>query len=159
MMLERSASWDIQNFTAIHHLFLTPEVVEKRKPLSDAARRAGWVGCKIRLDRIAADAKIQIIASGSIQDPGAVRIAFQRFERLNAIPANRRGWTTLTLAVVRSLQARQFTLKDLYDKEKEFSDLYPYNKNILPKIRQQMQVLRDLGYLRFLGSGIYRIVI
>ena len=28
-----------------------------------------------------------------------------------------------------------------------------------PKIRQQLQILRDLGYLEFLGSGTYRILI
>jgi len=159
LMLERNAEWEIQNFTAIHHLFLTPEVIEKRKPLSENARRAGWIGCKIRLDLIVSDAKIPIIASGKAQDPRAVRGAFRTFEKLKLLSPERRGWTTLTLSVVRSLQSRSFTLRDLYEKESEFAAVYPGNKNIRPKLRQQLQVLRDLGYLAFLGNGTYRMLI
>ena len=159
MMLERNANWEIQNFTAIHHLFLTPEVVEKRKPLSDTARRAGWIGCNIRLDRIAADAKIPIVAYGKTEDPRTVRGAFQRFENLSRVSPEKRGWTNLTLGIIRTLQAHSFTLKDVYDREGDFADVYPTNKNIRPKIRQQLQVLRDLGYLKFLGNGAYRALI
>jgi type II restriction enzyme len=159
MMLERNANWEIQNLTAIHHLFLTPQVIEKRKPLSDAARRAGWIGCKIRLDQIAADAKISIIASGKAEDPRTVRGAYQKFENLKMLSPERRGWTTLTLAVVRELQTHSFTLKDLYEKEDNFASAYPSNRNIRPKIRQQLQVLRDLGYLGFLGNGRYRVIL
>jgi len=31
------------------------------------------------------------------------------------------------------------------------------NHNIRPKIRQQLQILRDLGFLEFLGDGSYRL--
>jgi type II restriction enzyme len=155
MMLERNEHWEIQSLTAIHHLFLTPEVIEKRKPLSETARRAGWIGCNIRLDRIAPDAKIPIIAAGRPNDPGAVRGAFKRFESLRRVSPIKRGWANLTLVIVRSLKARSFTLKDLYEREDDFASVYPGNKNIRPKIRQQLQVLRDLGYLKFLGNGAY----
>ena len=44
----------------------------------------------------------------------------------------------------------------------EFEDhlarLHPMNKHIRPKIRQQLQVLRDHGIVEFLGKGLYRIV-
>lgn len=159
MMLERTERWEIRSLTAIHHLFLTPEVIEKRTPLSETARRAGWIGCKIRLDRIASDAKISIIASGEPKDPGAVRSAFRTFENLKKVSPTKRGWTTLALGIVRSLRASSFTLKDLYNREDDFANVYPTNKNIRPKIRQQLQVLRDLGYLKFLGNGTYRVLI
>jgi type II restriction enzyme len=159
MMLERNEHWEIQNLTAIHHLFLTPEVIEKRKPLSANARRAGWIGCNIRLDRLANDARIEIISSGSLNDPGTVRGAFKRFENLIKVSPTKRAWTTLTLGIVRSLHAHSFTLRDLYEREDDFAKVYPTNKNIRPKIRQQLQVLRDLGYLKFLGNGAYRALI
>ena len=155
MLLERNERWEIRSLTAIHHLFLTPEVIEMRKPLSKTARRAGWIGCKIRLDRIAADAKISIVAFGKPNDPGAVRAAFKRFENLKRLSPTKRGWTTVTLGIIRSLQAQSFTLTDLYDREFDFAYVYPQNRNIRPKIRQQLQVLRDLGYLEFLGNGAY----
>ncbi len=33
--------------------------------------------------------------------------------------------------------------------------MHSENKNIKPKIRQQLQFLRDKGYLEFLGNGVY----
>jgi type II restriction enzyme len=35
--------------------------------------------------------------------------------------------------------------------------LHPANRNIRPKIRQQLQVLRDMGLVEFLGGGEYRL--
>jgi len=35
--------------------------------------------------------------------------------------------------------------------------LYPQNAHVRDKIRQQLQVLRDLRLLEFLGSGSYRL--
>ncbi len=159
MMLERNQQWEIQNLIAIHRLFLTPEVIEQRKPLSVTARRAGWIGCNIRLDRLAPDARIEIISSGIFNNRDVTRRAFRRFENLNEISPAKRGWTTLTLSIVRSLRAQTFTLKDLYEREVDLAAVYPANKNIRPKIRQQLQVLRDLGYLKFLGNGAYRVLI
>lgn len=159
MMLERNDNWEIQSLTAIHHLFLTPNVIEQRKPLSLAARRAGWVGCNIRLDRIAIDAKIDVVSQGRQLSTRLVREAFRRFEGLKSIPLGMRGWTTLTLQIVRSLQRAAFSLNDLYEMEGRFAEVYPRNMNIRPKIRQQLQVLRDLGYVSFLGGVEYRFLI
>jgi len=159
MLLERKENWQIQGLTAIHHLFLTPEVVEKRKPLSLIARRAGWVGCNIRLDLIAPDAKIQVVNLNKEASPEFVRRSFQRFNRLKAVPLNSRGWATLTLRVIRSLNRRQFSLGEIYAQEQLFAALYPGNNNIRAKMRQQLQVLRDLGYLEFCGCGTYRLLI
>jgi type II restriction enzyme len=33
--------------------------------------------------------------------------------------------------------------------------LHPHNAHVRDKIRQQLQVLRDLGLLEFLGGGSY----
>jgi type II restriction enzyme len=159
MMLERNDNWEIQSLTAIHHLFLTPNVIEQRKPLSQTARRAGWVGCNIRLDRISTDAKIEVIGQGRQNSRRIVRESFRRFEGLKNIPIGMRGWATLTLQAIRGLRSEAFTLSDLYEKEERFAEAYPKNRNIRPKIRQQLQVLRDLGYLAFLGNGKYQLLI
>ncbi len=45
----------------------------------------------------------------------------------------------------------------MYDFEARFAALYPCNSNVRPKIRQQVQVLRDRGWLGFLGRGRYRV--
>lgn len=35
---------------------------------------------------------------------------------------------------------------------------HPQNHHIRPKIRQQLQFLRDLGYITFMGHGKYQII-
>jgi type II restriction enzyme len=159
LLLERNEKWQIQGLTAIHHLFLTPDVIEKRKPLSPTARRAGWVGCNIRLDLIASDAQIRVIHQREPASQEFVRESFQRFNRLQSIPLNSRGWANLTLRVVRSIGRPEFSLKEVYDQDELFAASYPGNNNIRAKMRQQLQVLRDLGYLEFCGSGTYRMLI
>ncbi len=49
-----------------------------------------------------------------------------------------------------------FSLEDVYACEAQLAALYPGNNNVRPKIRQQLQVLRDQGYLAFEGRGRYR---
>lgn len=158
MMLERNDDWEIQSLIAIHHLFLTPSVIERRKPLSVTARRAGWVGCNIRLDLISPDAQVEIVKRGRPNEPRLVREAFQRFGQLSKIKPASRGWTTLTLRAIRTLNGDSFTLDSLYGREEMFTGVYPGNKNIRAKIRQQLQVLRDLGYITFQGKGAYSLV-
>ncbi len=159
MLLERNDDWQVQSLTAIHHLFLTPEVVEKRKPLSPTARRAGWVGCNIRLDLIAPDAQIPVVDRQNPANPQLVRERFQKFNRLKVVPLGSRGWATLTLRIIRSLNRPSFLLDEVYAKEQVFAASYPGNSNIRAKVRQQLQVLRDLGYLEFCGRGSYRLLI
>jgi type II restriction enzyme len=159
MLLERSESWRILGLSAVHPVFLTPQIVEKRRPLAPTARRAGWVGCNIRLDLMGPDALLEIIKAGVPADRASVRQGFRNLARLREVPVDRRGWTTLTLAVIRGLGPPQFSLRDLYAKECVFGASYPRNRNIRAKIRQQLQVLRDLGYLEFSGSGEYRLIL
>ena len=159
MVLERDENWLITGLTAIHHLFITADVVEARRPLSVFARRAGWTGCNIRLDLIAPDAQVEVITHGKENSPHLVRAAFQRFKGLNQIEPNSRGWTTLTLKLIRDLKESSFSLDKLYQKEDFLAVHYPGNRNIRAKIRQQLQVLRDLGFVGFEGKGRYRLLI
>ncbi len=159
VLLERSQAWDVRSLTAVHGSFLTPSVIVQRKPLSPGARRAGWVGCNIRLDMIADDAQIPIVKDGRPREPEVVRAAFRQFNRLGELSLNARGWATLTLRMIRSLGTSIFSLDDLYRRELLFSSVYPANRNVRAKIRQQLQVLRDMGYLQFCGRGTYRLLI
>ncbi len=159
MLMKHSEAWGIVALTAVHHLFLTPEVVEKRKPLSRSARRAGWIGCNIRLDLIGTDARIPLIRSGIPADRKPIREQFRKFQRLKDVPVGLRGWTTFTLKAVRDLKRTEFSLRDVYALESNFIASYPNNHNIRAKIRQQLQVLRDLEFLDFMGDGWYRVLI
>jgi len=154
-LLQRSDSWDIDAFSAIHSVFLTPSVIEKRRQLSPTAQRAGWIGCNIRMDLIGPDGEVKIVERGQVHSSVEVRERFRRFVPLSDIVPTERGWTTLTLSVIRTLPMRKFALTDLYERESLFSSSYPGNRNIRAKIRQQLQILRDLGLIRFDGRGEY----
>jgi type II restriction enzyme len=154
-LLGRSESWQVQSLIAIHSSFLTPWVIERRSPLSQNARRAGWVGCNIRLDRIPTDGEIAVISEGVCLPKSEVRRRFRRFLPLANLSADQRGWTTLTLSIIRTLGRNEFALPDLYAREQQFAETYPGNRHVRAKIRQQLQVLRDLGVLTFEGNGQY----
>lgn len=49
-----------------------------------------------------------------------------------------------------------FSLSEAYGFEDALSKRHPKNNNIRAKIRQQLQVLRDKGFLEFLGKGMYK---
>lgn len=84
-----------------------------------------------------------------------MRRQFKRFLPLADLSADQRGWTTLTLRIIRNLGKPVFSLRDLYERERQFSMAYPANRHVRPKIRQQLQVLRDLGVVSFEGNGVY----
>ena len=52
----------------------------------------------------------------------------------------------------------EFRLDEVYVFEAEMHAAYPQNSHVRDKIRQQMQVLRDLGYVEFVGRGEYAVV-
>ena len=58
---------------------------------------------------------------------------------------------------VEGIGRETFGLEDVYAYEARLSAVYPGNANVRPKIRQQLQVLRDQGYIAFVGRGRYRL--
>ena len=58
---------------------------------------------------------------------------------------------------VETLGKREFELDDVYAFEDRLSGIYPNNRHVKQKIRQQLQVLRDHGYLDFVSRGSYRL--
>lgn len=61
-----------------------------------------------------------------------------------------RGWLLDVMACVDRLGA-EFTLEDVYQHESYLAERHPANLHVKDKVRQQLQVLRDKGYLEFLG--------
>jgi type II restriction enzyme len=99
------------------------------------------------------------VVTNGIEEPvGQVRSRFQRFLPLVGKSANQRGWTLLTLQMVRKLKKSSFNLREMYAMEEEFAKAYPGNQHVKDKIRQQLQVLRDLDVLAFEKPGEYRVI-
>lgn len=151
------STWTVRTVILIPKFAFSLSTLERRKPLAPTARRAGWVGCNILLARIPQDARIPVIEDGAPRHPSAVRRAYEKLRPLADLKIERRGWTLDVLQVVRSLGKLQFTLQEIYSREMILAKLHPQNAHIRDKIRQQLQVLRDLGFLRFLGTGSYRL--
>jgi type II restriction enzyme len=135
----------------------TLSALECRAPLAPTARRAGWVGCNILLNRIPNDARIALVWDKKPVPEETVRREFKKLKPLSSLNPAVRGWTLDVLKIVRSLRKSEFRLRDVYAFEGSLAELHPNNANIQPKIRQQLQLLRDLGILQFLGDGCYRL--
>jgi type II restriction enzyme len=137
--------------------FFTPEIIEARRPLGPLARRAGWQGSHIRLDAVPASGKIALVRD-SVLIPKETVLKFWRetlFLREESLTS--RGWLIEVMRCVERIGRAEFTLEDVYAFEPHLSRIYPDNRNVRPKIRQQLQVLRDHGWLLFEGRGRYRL--
>ncbi len=157
LMHYRPQVWRVQDLLAVPGHFLTMSAIEERPPLAPTAHRAGWVGCNILLARLPEDGRIPVVAAERITPKDEVRARWRRFSFLDGWRAEQRGWTSDILSCVRRLQKQKFTLDDVYAYEHELAELHPRNKNIRPKIRQQLQVLRGHGVLTFLGRATYEL--
>ena len=157
LLLEYAKSWSISGLRAIHHSLITETSVEARKPLALSARRAGWIGCNIVLPAIAIEGQIPMIQGGVLQPKSVTRSAFARLESLSTLSYKDRSWAATILNLLHRLPNRNFDLADVYRFDSELQRLFPNNKHIKPKIRQQLQVLRDAGILVFLGEGRYQL--
>jgi type II restriction enzyme len=151
-----SLRWKVSDLLLIPSFVLPTSAIEARKPLRSSARRAGWIGCNIILDLVPPEGRIPIIRNGCAIEEDSVRECFKTICSLKYLPVRKRGWTLDVLTVLRSLRNKMFSLSDAYSFEKVLAARHPENQNIRAKIRQQLQIIRDLGYLDFLGQGVYR---
>jgi type II restriction enzyme len=57
------ATWRVKNLLLVPSFAFPPSAIIKRKPLAPTARRAGWVGCNIALNRIPVEARIWLVTT------------------------------------------------------------------------------------------------
>lgn len=150
--------WTVHNFFFVPKHFFTPNIISKRKPLSASARRAGWTGCNILLSEIPQKGRISIVKNGHIASKNDVLKQVTVSNSLFITDMNKRGWLLDVLSCVEKLDS-EFTLAEMYSFDNALSKLHPSNNNIRPKIRQQLQLLRDMGIIEFTSRGKYRKVV
>lgn len=151
------AALRVTNLLVVPKHFFVPEIIERRKPLALTARRAGWVGCNILLREVPEAGKIVVVRDGLLTPKEAVLEKWRATRFLRDQALNARGWLIEVMKCVETLGKAEFNLADVYGFEDRLRRLYPGNNNVRPKIRQQLQVLRDRGYLEFTGRGMYRV--
>ena len=153
-------NFEVLNFLVIPKHFFVPGIIEKRKPLSESARRAGWVGCNISLLGIPQTGKIFYIKNRKIETKKEVlenwqKTLFLREER----ELSSKGWLLDTMNCIDRIGKKEFSLDEVYAFEKELKKKHPENNFIKDKLRQQLQILRDKGYLEFVVRGRYKLAI
>lgn len=151
-------NYSVKNFVVIPNFFFIPGIIEKRKPLSESAARAGWVGCNILLQSIPQSGKIYFVKNGNPEKKEDVLKTWQKTLFLkDSERADLKGWILDIMICIDKLNKREFSIGDMYSFEKTLSLKYRNNRHIKDKIRQQLQFLRDKGYLEFVSRGIYRL--
>lgn len=150
-------SYKVQRLFLVPKSFITKSVIESRPPLSTKARRAGWQGCNIMLQNIPKSAKIDVILDEKPIPKKSVNKQWKLLSFMNEKNAKERTWIADVLACVQKIDSQTFTLKDVYNFESDLAVLHPNNSHIKPKIRQQLQVLRDKGLISFEKRGNYSI--
>jgi type II restriction enzyme len=133
------------------------EIIEKRKPLAATARRAGWIGSNILLNQIPESGKIFIVRAGQPEPKESVLSKWKQTLFLREQRPEARGWLIEVMKCVEDIGRRDFQIDDVYAFEDRLNRIYPNNQNVRPKIRQQLQFLRDRGYLDFVSRGYYRL--
>ncbi|MDO5568961.1 MAG: DpnI domain-containing protein [bacterium] len=148
--------YSVVNLEIIPKYFFTPNIIEARKPLAESARRHGWQGCNIIFGDIPEQGRIPIIKDKELIEQEKVVNEFEKTTMLKVNDISKRGWLFDILKCVNSIRKDEFTLNDMYKFEEKLKKIHPDNNNVKPKIRQQLQLLRDKGYIEFIGNGIYR---
>jgi len=152
------ASLSVINFFVIPKHFFVPEIIEKRRPLALSARRAGWVGCNILLSHIPQTGKIFFVKNAVAKPQESVLSAWKKTLFLREEKEiSAKGWLLDTMRCIEKLGKQEFTLNEVYAFEDELKKLHPENGHIKDKTRQQLQILRDKGYLDFVSRGRYKL--
>ncbi len=155
-------NYDLKQFS-VTNLFVVPkhffvrEIIERRKPLAATARRAGWIGCNILLSAVPTAGKIFVVRDGQVLSKESVLAKWRQTLFLREEGIETRGWLIEVMKCVELIGRREFEIDDVYAFEAQLSLLYPDNRHVKQKIRQQLQVLRDRGYLDFVSRGYYRL--
>jgi len=97
--------------------------------------------------------RVATLREAAIEAPPRVQLHRRQFDRFLE---NLSGWAQLTMEGVARIPSDTFTMDQVFATCAPLATArYPDNRHVREKLRQQMQRLRDLGLVAFLGSGRY----
>lgn len=146
----------VNNLVLIPKHFFSTSIIEKRNPTRPKGRAKEWTGCNIVLENIPESGRIYIIKDWVEENPDDVRKKYKMTLPLKTISLTSRGWLLDVLRCVEKISTRIFSLADVYAFIPVLEKKYPGNSHIKDKIRQQLQILRDKGFIEFDGRGKYK---
>jgi type II restriction enzyme len=151
------ATWTVKSLLLVPSFAFPSSAIIRRNPTTPKGRKNPWIGCNIALHRIPPDARIDIVTQGSIVPANEVRAKYRYVKPLQELKAKERGWTLDVLNAIRRLGKTQFTTAETYSFARELEELHPDNRHVKDKIRQQLQVLRDRGFLQQVERGVWAV--
>ncbi len=149
---------EVENVDLVHKLSITLSCIEPRKKLSDSAKRHGWQGCYIVLDKIPAISFIEVVKNSNIIEKCTVMRRWKHLTNILSGNLAERGWLADMIKCIENLR-ETFLLKDVYAYETKLASLHPKNKHVKDKIRQQLQILQDRGVIKFIRRGEYKKIV
>lgn len=149
-------TWQVNNFLIIPKHYFVSDIIEKRKPLSITARRAGWVGCNINISKVPEIGRIYLVENSKVLDKAKVLVKWNSTEFLKSKNSEAKGWILDIMHCIDKINKIQFSLEDMYKFETTLKLKHPENNHIKDKIRQQLQFLRDKRLIEFTGRGNYK---
>lgn len=151
-----SSDYYVTDFIFIPKFFFVPQIIEKRRPLSSTARRAGWTGCNILYSEIPQQGKIDIVKDGVVKSKEEIVKSYAQIKKLETQNITSRSWLFDVLNCVNSIETKEFYLQEIYEYSEILQKKHINNHNVEAKIRQQLQFLRDKGFIEFIDRGYYR---
>ncbi len=149
--------YEVKNFVVIPKHFFIPEIIIPRK--SGLPNRPNYIMCSIDLSGIPSSGKIFYIKNGQVNSKKKVLSTWQNTLFLRDTKgSDLKGWILDIMNCIDALNKKEFTLDEMYSFENILSLKYHNNKHIKDKIRQQLQFLRDKGYLKFVSRGRYELI-
>ncbi len=105
----------VKHFFIVPKQFFIPSMIEKRKPLSAKARRAGWVGCNLLLQDIPLSGKIFYIKDQVIQNKDTIIQKWNSTLFLRKTnKAELKGWLLDTMKYIDMLEKNEYSMKQKY---------------------------------------------
>jgi hypothetical protein len=97
--------------------------------------------------------RVATLREAAIEAPPRVQLQRRQFDRFLE---NLSGWARLTMEGIARIPSDTFTMDQVLAACAALAAArYPDNRHVREKLRQQMQRLRDLGLVAFLGNGRY----
>ncbi len=101
----------------------------------------------------AALSRVTTLRDAAIEAPPRVRLQRRQLARL---VESFSGWLQLTMEGISQIRSDTFTMSEVFAVCAPLAaSRFPENRHVREKLRQQMQRLRDLGLILFLGDGRY----
>ena len=102
--------------------------------------------------------KIYFVKNSRCEDKNLILGNWSKTLFLRDSKIEQKGWLIDIMMCIDKLGKKDFTLREMYAFAPYLKARYPNNNFIEDKIRQQLQVLRDKNYLKFIGRGNYEVI-